>query len=219
VVDIFDEVEEELRDERMREFLKKYSVVLIAAALLVIGGVGAWKYWAWYQERQDLAAATQYLTAATKTVPAGAAGPNNALAAAAFESVAAAAPEGYRVLARLREAAARAESGDLNGASALWDQVAADGSADPLLRDLASLTWCLYHADKGDPALLEGRLKPLAAPGNAWRSLAQEQLALLALRQGHTEAARGQLQQLATDPTAPRGVRGRAGALLDRVGG
>ena len=77
----------------------------------------------------------------------------------------------------------------------MWDEVAADGAADPLLRDLANLTWCIYHADKGDPALLEGRLKPLAAAGNAWRPLAQEQLALLDLREGHTEAAKTQLQE------------------------
>ena len=219
MVDIFDEVDEELREERMQEFLKKNGVLLFAGALLVIGCVGGWKYWGWFQERQDTAAASQYLAASAAALPAGAAGPNHALAAAAFEAAAAQGPAGYRILARLREAASRAEAGDLNGASALWDQVAADGSADPLFRELASLTWCLYHADNGDPALLEGRLKPLAAPGSAWRSLAQEQLALLELRQGHTEAARTQLKKLVEDSTAPGGARARAGALLDRVGG
>jgi len=219
VVDIFDEVDEELREERMQEFLKKYGGLLFAAALLLIAAVGGWKAWGWYQEKQDLEAATRYLAASARTETAGVAGPNRPEAIAAFESVAANPPEGYRVLARLRLAALRAETGDLQGASALWDQVAADGSADPLLRDLASLTWCLYHADKGDPAMVEGRLKPLAAPGNAYRSLAQEQLALLELRQGNTEAAKTQLKKLSEDTTAPTGVRGRAGALLDRVGG
>jgi len=219
VVDIFDEIEEELREERMHQFLKKYAGLLFAAALLVIGAVGGWKYWAWYQERQDMDAASLYLAAASKTNVAGVAGPNRIVATAAFDAVAARAPEGYRELALLRAAALRADSGDVDGASALWDQVAADSSADPLLRDLASLTWCLFHADKGDPALLEGRLKPLAAPGNAWRSLAQEQLALLDLRQGHTDAAKTQLKKLVEDTTAPGGVRGRASALLDRVGG
>jgi hypothetical protein len=55
-------------------------------------------------------------------------------------------------------------------------------------------------------------------PGNAWRSLAQEQLALLDLRQGRADAAKTQLRKLADDTTAPRGVRGRASALLARVG-
>jgi hypothetical protein len=219
VVDIFDEVEEELREERMQEFLKKYGVLLFAAALLVIGAVAGWKAWGWYEARQDIDAANRYLAAAIRTEAAGVAGPDRAAAIAAFQAVEAAAPEGYRVLARLREAALRADSGDLHGAAAIWDQVAADSSADPLLRDLASLTWCLHYADKGDPALLEGRLKPLAAPGNAWRSLALEQLALLELRQGHTDAARTQLKKLAEDITAPNGVRGRAAALVARVGG
>jgi hypothetical protein len=185
----------------------------------VVGSVAGWKAWGWYEERRDLDAASRYLAAASKTQAAGVAGPNRQLAAGAFEAVAADAPRGYRVLARLREAGLRAESGDLQGASTLWDQVAADGSADQLLRDLASLTWCLYHADKGDAGLLEGRLTPLAAPGNPWRSLAQEQLALLDLRLARTEAAKTLLKRLTVDPTAPAGVRGRAGALLDRMGG
>jgi hypothetical protein len=219
VVDIFDEVEEELREERMQAFLKKHGVLLFAAAILVIGAVAGWKAWAWYQERQDLDAANRYLSAASKTVAAGVAGPDRAAAIAAFQAMDVNAPDGYRVLARLREAALRAEAGDLPGASKLWDLVAADSSADPLLRDLANFTWCLHHADSADAAMLEGRLRPLAAPGKAWRALAQEQLALLDLRQGHTEAAKTELKKLVEDTTAPNGVRGRAGALLDRVGG
>lgn len=218
MVDIFDEVDEELREERMQEFLKKYGGLIFAAALLVIGAVAGWKAWGWYEQRRDMEAAALYLAASARTQAAGVAGPNRAAAIAAFQAVAANAPNGYRDLARLREAALRADSGDLQGASALWDQVAADSSVDPLLRDLASLTWCFYHADKDDPGLLEARLKPLAAPGNAWRSLALEQLALLELRQGHTDAARTQLKKLSEDTTAPRGVRGRANAMLARIG-
>lgn len=216
MVDIFDEVEEDLRAERMQALLKKYGGLLFAAALLVIAGVAGWRAWGWYQERRDLAAATSYISAGNL---AEAAGPNRAAAIAAFQAVAAKAPDGYRILARLREAALRADSGDLQGASALWDEVAADNAADPLLRGLANLTWCIHHADQGDAALLEGRLKPLAAAGSAWRPLAQEQLALLDLREGHTEAAKTQLQKLAADTSVPAGVRTRANILLNRAGG
>lgn len=219
VVDIFDEVEEELREERMQQLLKKYGGVLFAAALLLIGAVAGWKAWGWYQERRDMGAATLYLAASAKAASAGVAGPNHPEAIAAFQLAAASAPDGYRVLARLRQAALMADAGDLPGASVLWDQVSADNSADSLLRDLANLTWCIYHADKGDPGLLEGRLKPLATPGNAWRPLAMEQLALLDLRQGHAEAAKTELKKLAHDATAPIGVRNRANALLNQAGG
>ena len=67
--------------------------------------------------------------------------------------------------------------------------------------------------------LLEARLKALAAPNNPWHALADEQLALLDLRQGKADQARTTLRRLAQDTTAPSGVRGRAGALLGRLGG
>ena len=111
------------------------------------------------------------------------------------------------------------EAGDLKGASAIWDQVAGDSSADPLLRDLATLLWVQHQLDQGDPSLLEGRLKPLAAAGNPWRALAEEQLALLDLRQGKNDQAKKMLQRLADDAAAPSGVRGRASGVLTRLGG
>ena len=92
-------------------------------------------------------------------------------------------------------------------------------SVDPLLRDLASLLWAQHQIDSGDPSLLEARLKALAALSNPWHALADEQLALLDLRQGKVDQARTTLRRLAQDITAPNGVRGRAGALLGRLGG
>ena len=128
-------------------------------------------------------------------------------------------PEGYRTLARLRAAALKADAGDRQGAAALWDQVAADGSADPLLRDLASLLWASHLIDSADPSLLQDRLKALTAPDNPWHALANEQLALLDMRLGKTDQAKTMLRSLAQDTTAPNGVRGRAESLLNRLGG
>ena len=129
------------------------------------------------------------------------------------------ADEGYATLARLREAALKADAGDLQGAAAGWDRVAGDSSADPLLRDLASLLWAQHLIDSGDPSLLEARLKAMATPDNPWRALAEEQLALLSLRQGQVDQAKTTLRRLAHDMAAPSGVRGRASALLSRLGG
>ena len=128
------------------------------------------------------------------------------------------APEGYRTLARLQAAALMAQHGDLKGATALWNDVAADSDADPLLRDLASLLWCQHQIDTGDPAMLEGRLKALAEPGNAWRPLAQEQLALLDLRQGQHRGGKNHIEQTGAGRHRARGVRERAAALLARLG-
>ncbi len=219
MVDIFDEVDEELRAEKAEQLLKRYSGVIVAAAVSVLGVVGGWQGWQWWQARQDAAAAAAYVTATsaadatTGVDPAARAALGNA-----FDALALGAPDGYRTLAELRSAALKADAGDLAGAAALWDRIAADGSVDPLLRDLATLLWAQRQLDQGDPARLEARLKPLTDPGNAWRALAQEQLALLAFRQGHTDQAKAAFTKLSQDVTAPAGVRSRAAALLSRIG-
>jgi hypothetical protein len=221
VVDIFDEVEEDLRAERAQALFKRYASLVVAVALLVIAGAGGWQAWRWWQAKRDMAAATAFMTAMSTAQAVGpvADAASRGAAIAAFDHVAATAPDGYRTLARLRAAALKADAGDIAGAVALYDQVAADGSADPLLRDLASLLWAQRQLDTGDPALLEARLKVLAMPENPWHGLATEDLALLDLHQGRTDAAKVTLRRLAGDVTLPQDLRGRASGLLNRLGG
>ena len=221
MVDIFDEVDEELRAERAQQLLKRYAGVIVAGMVLIVGAVVGWQGWSWYEARQDRAAAAQYLIAMNlaNATAAGTSEASRTAAIATFSKLATASPEGYATLARLREAALKADAGDLQGATTLWDQLAGDSSADPLLRDLASLLWAQHQIDSGDPSLLQARLKALAGPENPWHALAEEQLALLDLRLGKTDQARTSLRRLAQDATAPSGVRGRASGLLSRLGG
>jgi hypothetical protein len=216
VVDIFDEVDEDLRADRAHLLLKQYGPLLIAAAVLVVAGAGGWRAWQWYDGKRRAEVATSFIAA--MTVADSQKGNGRLAAIPEFAGVADKAGPGYRTLARLREAGLKADSGDLAGASALWEQVAADGAADPLLRDLATLQWALHQIDSADPAVLEAKLQPLAVTTNAWHALASEALAMLDLRRGRPDAARDTLKALAQDVTAPEGVRRRAEGLLGRLG-
>jgi hypothetical protein len=219
VVDIFDEVEEDLRAERAEKLLKKYAWLLIVAAVAVVGAAAGWQLWNRYRNQQDAAAAARYVAVQNALEqPAAQQGGAKPDQIAALDQLAASAPEGYRTLARLRAAGLKADAGDISGAVVLWNTVAADGSADRLLRDLASLLAAQRELDHGDPAQLEARLKPMAEPGNPWSTLAQEQLAMLDLRQGRVDDARKKLQVLSFDIDSPSGLRARASALLAGLG-
>jgi hypothetical protein len=207
VVDIFDEVEEDLRAERAEKLLKKYAGLLIAAAVAIIAAVAGWQMWTRHQHQQDAAAASRFVATQGSTNP-----------LPALDQLAAAGPQGYKTLARLRAAALRADAGDLPAALSQWNAVASDSTADPLLRDFASLMAAIRDLDHGDSGQLEARLKPLADPANPWSSLAREQLAMLDLRDGKVEAARKTLQALSIDIGAPSGLRARASALLTGLG-
>lgn len=212
MVDIFDEVEDDLRAERAARLTKKYGWVIIAAAVLIVAAAAGWQLWTRWQTRQDADIAARYVAAMNAVQQAPAANSSDQIGA--LDQLAATAPEGYRTLARLRVGGLKADAGDLPGAVAQWDTVAADAAADPLLRDLASLLATQRQLDQADPAQLQARLQPLAQPGNPWSALAREQLAVLDLRLGKTVEAKTALQALSIDIGAPSGVRARAAALL-----
>lgn len=217
--DIFDEVEEELRAERTRQFFIRYAGAILGLAVLAVAGVAGWQGWTWYQARQDQKAAALYIQAMLTAEPQNTAPDAKTAALGTFQNLAANAPEGYRALARLRAAAMEAEANHLPQALTLWNEVAADSSADPLLRELATLLWTQHQLDSGDPNILQARLKPLASGASPWAPLAQEQLALLDMRQGRTDQARQELTALAGNASAPDGVRQRATALLAQLAG
>jgi hypothetical protein len=215
VVDIFDEVEEDLRAERAERLFKKYAWLIVALAVAIVAAAAGWQLWTRWQTRQDVVAASRFIAAQDAAQQPGATKPAQI---AALDQIAASAPEGYKTLARLQAAALKADTGDLQGAESMWNAVASDSSADPLLRDFASLMATGRELDRADPSQLEARLKPLAIASSPWSTLAREQLAMLDLRQGKVDDARKTLQALSIDIDAPAGLRARASALLTGLG-
>jgi hypothetical protein len=221
VVDIFDEVTEDLRTERAIGLVRRYGGLVIAAAVLVLIGVGAQQGWNWYQGKQNEKAAGAYLAVVG---PIDAAGGNFSNAqreagAQALTRFAATAPAGYRTLADLRAAGLYADAGLDAQAEAAWNAVAQDSSADPLLRGLANLLWAQHALGHAPDAQVLARLSPLTGEQNPYHGLAQETQALLYLHEGKIDLAKALLSQIASDPAAPDGVRNRADGLLAKLNG
>lgn len=213
MADIFDEIEEDLRKERAKKLWDRYGWIVLVAAGAVVLGVAGWRGWQWHQGRQAAEAAERFLAAAAVAERG-----EPAAAVEAFAALSADAPAGYRMLARLREAGAKAKLGQTGEAVALYQALAADPAAPPLYRDLATLLAVLHQADSGDPRALADRLAPLAAVGAPFRHSAMELQAVLAERRGDRAEARRLLQALAEDSAAPEGVRRRAGQMLAALG-
>ena len=216
--DIFKEVDEDLRAERLRAAGRRYGLLLAVLALAVVIGAGIWQFQLYRQRQLAFATASTFFAAtrlADSTVHAvpGDANAGQAGAAALFAQVAARGPEGFRTLARFRQARIAWDGGQHAQALGLWDAVHDDPAADPALRGLASLLWVQHQLDGGDPALLKSRLGALGRPGSAWRPMAQELDAEIDLRLGHVADARRKLALLGEDGAAPEGLRNRAAGL------
>lgn len=221
MVDIFDEVSDDLRTERAARLLRRYGVVLILAAVLVLIGVGAQQGWQYYQQRQNDKAATAYLAMTDKIAAQGPGitNPQRVADAQSLADFANSAPAGYRAIARLSAAGLFSDAGQPDAAAGLWNQVAADSAADILLRNLADLLWAQHALGTAPDNVVAARLAPLTVPENPYHALAQETQALLYLSEGKADMAKALFGQIASDPSAPEGARNRADGLLAKLNG
>jgi len=207
VSEIFDEVDEEVRREQLKRLWEKYSIYIIAAAVLVVAAVGGWRGYQ-YLEAKKAAEAGAAFEAAVELSEQN----KHAEAEAAFGKLAATAPSGYRMLARLREAAEVATR-DPQAAAKMYDDIAADRSVRSPEQDLARIRAASLLPEKTSYAGMLQRLETAAEPDATFRHTARELLALSAWRANDTAAARHWLDVIANDGETPSGLRSRADAL------
>ena len=207
MADIFHEVDEEVRRERLQKLWDRYSIYLIALAVLIVGGIAAWRGYDWWLNKQAVAAGAQFEAAVALSEQG-----KHAEAEQAFAKIAAEAPAGYSMLARFRAAGELATGKPAEAVSA-YDRIAADGSLSQTLRDLASLRAALLLVDTASFADLKNRLDPLTGPDRSFRASARELLALSAWHQNDVAAAKRYLDMLEGDSETPPGARARAQML------
>jgi hypothetical protein len=207
VSEIFDEVNEEVRREQLKKLWDRYSIFIIAGAILIIAAVGGWRGYQ-YLEAKKAAEAGAAFEAAAELSEQG----KHAEAEAAFTKLAATAPYGYRMLSRLR-AAAEVATRDPQAAAKLYDDIAADRSVGASEQDLARIRAAGLLLDTTSYNNMLQRLEPATAPGATYRHTARELLALSAWRANDATATRQWLDMIANDGQTPAGLRSRAEAL------
>lgn len=207
MADIFHEVDEEVRREQLKKLWDRYSIYLIALAVLIVAGIAGWRGYEYWVAKRAAAAGTAFEAAVTLNEQA-----KYAEAEAAFAKVAADAPEGYRVLARMRAAGALAQIKPADAIKA-YDELAADTSLGTTWQDLAAVRAGMLLVDTASLADMRRRLDPLAEPTRSFRHTARELLALSAWRNHDLAAAKRYLDMIATDAESPIGTRARADVL------
>jgi len=207
VADIFHEVDEEVRRERLQKLWERYSLYIIAGAVLIVAAIGGWRGYEWYVSKQAATAGVEFENAVSLAEQG-----KTAEAEDAFAKIAAQAPAGYRVLARFRAAAELSKNKPEDAAKA-YDVLAADASLGSTLRDLATVRAALLRVDKASLADMQKALEPLVEPGRPFRHSARELLALSAWHHQDLAAARKYIDMIANDGESPPLMRARVEML------
>ncbi len=207
VADIFQEVDEEVRRERLQKLWESYGHYAIAAAVVVVLAVAAWRGYEWWQARQAAQSGAAFESARILADQG-----KHAEAEAAFAKLAGEGTASYRTLARMRAAAELAPT-DKAAAVKDYDALAADGSIGPVMQDLAAVRAGLILVDTASYDELRGRLEPLTAADRTFRHTARELLAFSAWRNGNQTEARRWIDMIMGDLETPAGIRNRTEVL------
>jgi len=208
---IFREVDEELRSERMRTLWRRFAPFVIGAAIAIVVLVAVNEGWAWYANTRSAEASEQLYSALEA-----AEGGDLATAQAELAAIAAGGSGGYPTLARFREAALLARQGDVQGAVAAYDGLAT--SLDNVrLRELALLLAANLLVDSGTVADVEARVGSIATDDNPLRRIAREQLGLARYKAGDHAGAQASFEAVINDPMAQGAVRNRVAYYLAQM--
>ena len=132
--DIFHEVDEEVRREKLKQLWERHGNLIVAFALLIVLAVGGWRGYEWWEAKKAAESGAAFEAAVTLAESG-----KQAEAQEAFAKLAKDGSSGYRVLARFREAAELAKT-DPAAAVKVYDALAA--GLRPRPRDAGS---------RGDP--------------------------------------------------------------------
>ncbi|MEP1613872.1 MAG: hypothetical protein ABJL72_18370 [Roseobacter sp.] len=205
-----DEVTEEVKRDQFYGMLRKYGWIVALVIVLIVGGAA----FSEYRKAQARAVAEglgdQILTSLAAESPAD--------RQTDLEAIATPAIGGQTIVAFLAAAEAQ-QAGDIDQAVALLEMISVNGDVELVYRQIAAFKSLVLQADTMDADARRQQLDALAVPGAPLSLLAQEQLALMDVAQGQTDAAIERFQNIIQDAGVSSDLQQRALQVIVALGG
>ncbi len=204
-----DEVSEEVRRDRLFKLMRKWGWLPISLVVLLVGGA-AYNEWAKARSQSiaevlgtEILSAVQIEDAAERNLAYGAIASDGESAA----------------LLALLSAGDAVEDGEQAQAVATLSTLADDTSISDKYRHLAEFKLLLADAENIEVPERISRFQAIANPGAPYRLLAEEQIALIEISTGDTDAGLERLRTILSDDELTIGLRRRASQLVVALGG
>lgn len=207
------EVDENLRRDRLRDFLKAYGSWLIAAVVLFLAASGAFIWWKQHQEQRSEGQVEQ-LAQIYKDIGGGNAGQ----APRQLDQLSKDGSKAVRASALFTRAALALQQNDVKLAIGTYKSIAGDDSLPEPYRHAALIRQTALEFDQLQPQQVIDRLAPLTKTGEPWFGTAGEMTALAMLKQGKSREAADLYAAIAKDRDVPESIRARAVQVAGSLG-
>ena len=204
-----EEVSEEVRRDRLYNFFRKYAWVGVLVVLATVGGTAFLEY--------------QKATAKSKAEKVGSdiikalEGSDEKERAGLLANIESSNPEVKSIVAMLKAAEETALQ-NYAATSKSLKTISEDSSVRQIYRDIAEFKFLLLSHDRIEDALLLTGFEKLATPGNPFRLLAEEQIAIIKLKNRENDAAVAKLRSILEDAELTDTIRQRVTQLLISLG-
>ena len=171
MADIFDEIEEDLRRDRMTLLWQRYGNFILGFAILIVIGVAGNQGYDYWRESRAQAAGDAFFEAVIANEPLD-----------ALNSISTELPDGYKMLAKFRMAALQADNNDKTNAEQSYLSLSRDVAIDPFYRETALLLSVMNAPEAVNKNELIERISGLTEFAGPLQGLALETTAGLYLK-------------------------------------
>lgn len=205
-----EEVSEEVRRDQLFKTMRRYGWIAVLIVLLIVGGA-AFNEYRKAQKRADAEALGDAVLSALNAETA-------SERSAALLALNSEDPEQANAVLALLGATESVAAGNADEAISALKALSSNADVAPAYRRLASFKALLLESKDGEVADLRLGFGALSVPGSPYRLLAEEQLAMLDLREGDISAARVRVEAILNDAEVTDGLRNRATQILVAIG-
>jgi len=209
---VFREVEQELRRERLQAFWQRYATLLIGGVVAALAVISAILWWQSAQITNQQAAGDQFIKALQLSSQDKTQEANKILEALSKNS-----PKGYELLSTLYLAGNRVQEGQTAQAETLYKKVSNNPTADKILKDYAKLNLALLRVDGATYDETNKALGSFTKPNASWRSTAIEVMGLAAFKEQNWDVAQKHFNEIIADKSSPSSLKRRAQVMLDVI--
>ena len=209
MADLFQEIDDELRQDKASRLWRVYGKYVVAAAIVIIISVGGYKFWQQKQLDDGEKASIAYEAALERSASGDHNGAIDQLNAEELGTVA-----GYAALSQMQKANLAMKINDFEAALITFKDIAENDNYPQSIKDWASFRYAAVRVEKQIDSNAPADLDSLIATDSPWRFLAKEIKAIRGIETGNKSAAKAIFSELADDENAPERLRVRAAEFL-----
>ena len=209
MADLFQEIDDELRQDKASRLWRVYGKYVVAVAIVIIISVAGYKFWQQKQLDDGEKASIAYEAALARSASGDFKGAIDQLNEEELGIV-----PGYAALSQMQKANLAMKIKDFEAALITYKDIAENDDYPQSIKEWASFRHAAVRVEKQIDSNASADLDTLIATDSPWRFLAKEIKAIKEIETGNNSGAKAIFSELADDENAPERLRVRAAEFL-----